>query len=223
MIETDYDPLAVLMKRESLVFLISGTVFGLLVGWIVGSQQGAPPPSAAAGPAAAAPAAPGQAPAAPALDIQRAAELEKIAKADPNNASVRVELANVYFNAERFELATPWYEAALKLNPKDVNASTDLGVCYYYTQQDDRALAQFDHSLSIDSKHVKTLFNQGIVRAFGKQDLQGATESWQRVMAIAPDSEEGRRAKQIIDGLRSGHAGTGGEPATAGRAGRGLD
>ena len=79
------------------------------------------------------------------------------------------------------------------------------------------------HSLSIDPKHVKTLFNQGIVLAFGKQDLQGASDAWQKVIAIAPNSEEGKRAKQIIDGLKSGHAGAGGQPTDQGRAGRGLD
>jgi len=30
------------MKRESLVYMISGTVFGVLVGWIIGSQQARP-------------------------------------------------------------------------------------------------------------------------------------------------------------------------------------
>ena len=171
------------MKRESLVFLISGTVFGLLIGWLIGSQQAAPAavPPAAAAPSAQTPAAP----AAPPLDTQRAAELEKTATAQPTNAKVRVDLADLYFNAERFDQAVPWYEAALKLEPRNVDASTDLGVCYYYTQQDDRALAQFDKSLSLDPKHVKTLFNQGIVRAFGKQDLAGASASWERVIAIA--------------------------------------
>lgn len=205
------------MKRESIVFLLSGTVFGLLVGWVIGSQQTAPSaPPAAANTATAAPTeqANGQPPAPP-LDTQRAAELERTANAQPTNESARVELANLYFNAERFEQAVPWYEAALKLSPKDVNASTDLGVCYYYTQQDDRALAQFEYSLSIDPKHVKTLFNQGVVRAFGKQDIAGATESWQRVVSLAPDSEEGRRAKQILDGLKSGHAGGSGANAPA--------
>lgn len=209
------------MKRESLAFLISGTVFGLLVGWLIGSQQtGQPTPASPASPQ---PSAQAQAPAAPPLDTQRVAELEKIAAARTDDAAVRVELGNLYFNAERFDQAVPWYEAALKLSPRDVNASTDLGVCYYYTQQDDKALAQFDHSLSIDPKHVKTLFNQGIVRAFGKQDLAGATESWQKVVALAPDSEEGKRVKQIMDGLKSGHSGLGpdgGPPASPG-GGRG--
>lgn len=192
------------MKRESVVFLITGTFFGLLIGWMVGSQQAGP----ATGPAAAAPQqaqAQQAAPAAPVLDTARAAELDRQATAQPNNAKVRVELADVYFNAERFDLALPWYEAALKLDPKDVNASTDLGVCYYYLNQADKALAQFDKSLALDPKHVKTLFNQGVVRAFGKQDLKGAEEAWQKVVTLAPDSEEGQHAKQGLEGLRSGH------------------
>ena len=205
------------MKRESLVFLISGTCFGLLVGWIIGSQQSAPalPVATSSAPASGSGSAAQAAPAAPVLDTQRAADLERTANAQPADAAVRVELANLYFNAERFELAMPWYEAALKLNPKDVNASTDLGVCYYYTNQIDRALTQFDRSLSLDPRHVKTLFNQGVVRAFGKQDLRGAEESWQRVVTLAPDSEEGKRAKQGLEGLRTGHAGGGGTPESS--------
>ena len=211
------------MKRESIAFLTAGVVFGLFVGWIIGSQQGAPAPAVSTAPANT-PAAP-QASSPPPVDVQRAAELEKTAKADASNEAVRVELADLYFNAERFESAIPWYEAVLKLNPKNVNASTDLGVCYYYTQQDDRALAQFEHSLSIDPKHVKTLFNQGIVRAFGKQDIPAASDSWQKVIDIAPASEEGKRAKQILDGVKSGHTGAGGPTASPPTppAGRGRD
>jgi tetratricopeptide (TPR) repeat protein len=193
------------MKRESIVFLISGTAFGLLVGWIIGSQQlapvAAPPPPAAAAPASQERAAP------PPVDPQRVAALEKTATAEPRNSAVRVELGNLYFNSERYDQAAPWYEAALKIEPKDVNASTDLAVCYYYLQQDAKALAQLDHSLSIDPNHAKTLFNQGIVRASAK-DVEGAMKSWQRVIALAPNSEEGRRAKQILEGVAAGHAGT---------------
>jgi tetratricopeptide (TPR) repeat protein len=205
------------VKTESIAFLVSGVFFGLLVGWMLGSQQAAPAPPVAAAPAQAASSAPASA---PALDTGRAAELEQNAKASPNDAAVRVELANLYFNAERFDLAVPWYEAALKLNPKDINATTDLGVCYYYTNQVDRALAQFDASLAMDPRHVKTLFNQGVVLAFGKQDLKGAQQAWERVVALSPDSEEGKRARQGLDGLKAAHSNSGGgasEPPPAGR------
>jgi tetratricopeptide (TPR) repeat protein len=194
------------MKRDSFIFALSGTVFGLLVGWIIGSQQGQPAAPVAAATTAAAPAAGAAgAPAPPPFDATRAAELERRAGAEPANVAVRTDLGNLYFDAERFDQSIPWYEAATKLNPKDVSVSTDLAVAYYYTNQVDRALAQIDRSLAVDDKHLKTLLNQGIIRAFGKQDLAGAAESWQKVVAIAPASEEGKRAQQGLEGLKAAH------------------
>jgi tetratricopeptide (TPR) repeat protein len=119
-----------------------------------------------------------------------------------------VELANLYFDAEKYDDAIKWYGEALVLDPRDVNVSTDLGVCYYYTNQPDKALAQFERSLALEPKHAKTLLNVGIVRAFGKQDLAGATEAWQAVLKIAPDGPEGQAAKRALDSLASAHGGT---------------
>ena len=210
------------MTRDAVIFGISGTFFGLLVGWIIGSQQGVAKPGAVA-PATtqAAPASPGNQPTPPPVDLQRVTALEQQVKARPADAALRAELGNLYFDAERFDQAIPWYEAAFKLNGKDVNVSTDLAVCYYYTNDADRALAQIGRSLAIDPRHAKTLLNQGIIRAFGKQDLAGALESWELVVKYAPDSPEAARAKQGIDGLKSAHAGdTGTAPAGRGRGGQ---
>jgi tetratricopeptide (TPR) repeat protein len=196
------------MKRDSLAFALSGVFFGLIVGWIIGTQQAAPATPAPAAAATSAPATsqtvPGSDTAAP-FDAARAAALERQAAAEPANADVRLELGNLYFDGERYAQAIPWYQAALKLQPKNVNASTDLAVAYYYANQTDQALAQLDKSLALDPKHLKTLLNQGIVRAFGKQDLAGAAESWKKVVALAPDSEEGRKAKQGLDGMSAAH------------------
>ena len=188
--------------------------FGLLVGWIIGSQQGTggPRPPAATAAATPTPAA-GTGAAAP-LDENRARALQAQAESGPQDAAVRIELGNLYFDAERYPDAVRWYEDALRIDPKNANASTDLGVAYYYMNQPDRALQQFGVSLSIDPKHPKTLLNQGIVMAFGKQDLEGASRSWQQVIALAPDSPEGRAAKQALDSLKSAHPGMGG-PAGA--------
>jgi tetratricopeptide (TPR) repeat protein len=94
--------------------------------------------------------------------------------------------------------------------------STDLGVCYYYTNQPDKALAQFEQSLKLDPKHAKTLLNVGIVRAFGKQDLDGASKAWQQVIALAPNSPEGQAAKRALDSLQSAHPAMGGAQKPAG-------
>jgi tetratricopeptide (TPR) repeat protein len=203
------------MNRESVVFAMSGMMFGLLVGWILGTQQ-APGPVASAAPAAQPSAQTSGAPAPPPLDVQRAAALEKQANSEPGNAAVRVELGNLYFDAERFDMAISWYEAALKIEPKNVNASTDLAVSYYSANQIDRALAQFEVSLAIDPSHTKTLLNQGIVRAIGKEDLKGALQSWDRLIAIAPASAEADRAKEIMKALSAGHPATPGAPGGRG-------
>ena len=190
------------MRKDSVVFGIAGIFFGLLVGWIIGSQQAAPQPQPAAG-STTANAAPAQT--APAFDESRAAALRSAAERNPGDAEARIQLGNLYFDSERFEDAVKWYEQAVQVAPQNVNASTDLGISYYYTNQPDRALAQFDRSLAIDPNHSKTLLNVGIVRAFGKQDLEGAAKAFQRVLDVAPGSPEARAARQALDGLRSAH------------------
>jgi cytochrome c-type biogenesis protein CcmH/NrfG len=193
------------MRAESIVFAVAGVLFGVIVGWIIGSQQAGPRPVASAAQAPAQSQAQQTGSRAVPLDQDRVRALQAVAEQNPKDAQPRVQLGNMYFDAEQYPQAISWYEQAMQLNPKDPNASTDLGVAYYYTNQPDRAIAQFNHSLSVDPAHVKTLLNLGIVRAFGKQDLQGAADAWQKVVALAPDSPEGQAAKKGLEGLQSAH------------------
>jgi tetratricopeptide (TPR) repeat protein len=198
------------MRSDAIAYGIAGVLFGLIAGWIIGSQQaGGRPLPAAPQQQTAAGSTQGTTRAA-VLDETQVNALKSVAEREASNPKPRVELANLYFDAERYDDAVKWYTEALKLNPNDVNVSTDLGVCYYYTNQPDKALEQFDKSLKLDPKHAKTLLNMGIVKAFGKQDLQGATEAWQQVLKIAPDSPEAQAAKRALDSLQSAHPGAGG-------------
>jgi tetratricopeptide (TPR) repeat protein len=199
------------MKSDAIAFGIAGVVFGLIAGWIIGNQQAATRPSAPApATAASAPAASGSTTTrAAVLDDAQVKALTAVAEREPANVKPRIELANLYFDAERYDDAIKWYADAVRLSPNDVNVSTDLGVAYYYTNQPDKALAQFEHSLKLNPKHVKTLLNEGIVKAFGKQDLEGATQAWQQVLQIDPDGPEGQAAKRALESLRAAHPGTG--------------
>jgi tetratricopeptide (TPR) repeat protein len=201
------------VSRDSVIFGVAGVFFGILVGWIIGSQQGGAP-RLAAQPAAAPAATSGQGSTAAPLDEARASALANAAEKNPRDVQARLDLGNLYFDSERFEDAARWYEQALAIEPGNVGASTDLGISYYYMNQPDKALQQFDRSLAIDSRHTKTLLNVGIVRAFGKDDLAGAAEAWQRVVEYAPDSPEGKRAQQALDSLRNAHPNLQGGSAT---------
>jgi cytochrome c-type biogenesis protein CcmH/NrfG len=193
------------MRADAIVLGIAGALFGLIVGWVLGSQQAAGTARTAAAVAQSAPAQQAAQPQAAPIDPARVQALEGVAAQNPKDAQPRVQLGNMFFDGEQYPQAITWYEQALALNPSDANVSTDLGVAYYYTNQPDRALKQFDHSLSIDPKHVKTLLNVGIVRAFGKQDLAGAGRAWQQVVDLAPNSPEGQAAKKGLEGIKSAH------------------
>ena len=204
------------MKAESIVFAVAGMCFGLILGWVIGAQQAL----REAAPVAAAPApaqgqGQGTATQPPPLDEARVQALMTVIKNDPKNAGAAVQLANVYFDAERYQDAITWYEEGLRLDPKNPDASTDLGISLYYTGQADRALQQFETSLKIDPRHSKTLLNKGIVLAFGKQDLAGAEVVWKQVVALAPDSPEGQAARRGLEGLAAaGHPRPGTTPGS---------
>jgi tetratricopeptide (TPR) repeat protein len=197
------------MRTDSIFFAIAGMLFGVILGWVIGAQQ-APAGSTAAPVAAGAPAQGAAAASqAPPLDEARVQSLMTVIENDPKNAGAAVQLANTYFDAEKYPDAIKWYEASLQIDPSDPDASTDLAVSYYYTGQIDRALQQFDVSLKLNPKHTKTMLNQGIVLAFGKQDLAGAQRAWEQVVALAPDSPEGQAAKRALEGVAAaGHPGT---------------
>ena len=193
------------MKSESIVFAVAGMCFGVILGWVLGSQaanranDGIPQsaPQAAAAPQSQT----------PPLDEARVQQLKTAIAADPKNAATYTQLGNVYFDAQRFADAITAYEQSLKINPNDPDVSTDLGVSYYYTNRPDQALVQFDRSLAIDPKHTKTLLNKGIVLAFGKEDLRAAADEWKKVVELAPNSPEGEAARRALEGVAAAHAG----------------
>ena len=205
------------MKLESVVYAVAGVFFGLIAGWIIGSQQTSPssrasiPPPVEAAPQApsSTSAAPPGAPAPAVLDQAKVQALQTVAEKDSKNAVARAQLGNVYYDAGRYPDAIKWYAESLTLNPKDVDVSTDLGVSYYYNNEPDRAISQLEHSLKLNPSHAKTLLNLGVVKAFGKQDLKGATDVWKKLVEVAPQSPEGQQAKQALDSLSSAHGALG--------------
>ena len=194
------------MKADGIAFGIAGILFGLIAGWIIGSQYESARRQPLSAPQAAspAPAAAQQAP--PPLDEAKVTAFRSAAEKDPRSAAPRAQLGDLYFNAERFDDSIKWYEQALALTPDDVRISSQLAMAFYYTNQTDRALQQLERSVKMNPKHAEAWLNLGFVRAFGKQDLTGAEQAWQQAMKIAPDGPEGQAARRAIESLKSAHA-----------------
>src|SRR5262245_24813815 len=201
------------MKLESVVYAVSGVFFGLIVGWIIGTQQAQlaprPRPARSESPAPQSSTTQSPTPAPAVLDESKARALEAVAGRDPKNVVARTQLGDLYYDAGRYPDAIKWYKESLALNPRDVSVSTDLGVSYYYNKDTDQAIQQLERSLQLDPTHAKTLLNLGVVKAFGKQDLKGATEAWQKLVEVAPQTPEGQQAKRALESLSSAHGGLG--------------
>src|SRR5450755_649247 len=106
------------MKSDSLAFGIAGVMFGLIAGWIIGSQQVVVrPPSAAPAAQTASSTAAGASGTtrATVLDENQVTALKSVAERERSNPTPRTDLGNLYFDAERYEDAIKWYGEAAKL------------------------------------------------------------------------------------------------------------
>jgi tetratricopeptide (TPR) repeat protein len=146
----------------------------------------------------------GEAPAAgltPQLADQISA-LEQLVKADPKNRDAWVHLGNAYFDAHQPKPSVDAYARALALQPDDANVLTDQGVMYRELHDYDKALRNFQRASQLQPTHVQSLYNQGVVYAFDLHDRAKAVEIWNRVIQLAPASEDAARARSALAELQ---------------------
>jgi cytochrome c-type biogenesis protein CcmH/NrfG len=188
----------------SMVSGVAGTLFGIIVGYLLAVQPGAPAGQPAAVAVVGAAGAPAAAPSAgvPLVNEQEIQTYKDILARDPGNLRAATQLGNMLYDAHRFAEAVPYYQQAFKLSPKDINISTDLGTSLWYSGRPDEALAQYALSLAIDPSHPQTLMNMGIVRQDGKGDPQGAIDAWETLLKTNPGFPEAGRVQALIDEAR---------------------
>ena len=137
-------------------------------------------------------------------DVQaRISSLQSIVARDPKNVQAWIQLGNDFFDTHQAQKAVEAYGRALELQPNDPNVLTDQGVMYRELRQFDKAAANFQKANQADPKHVQSLFNLGIVFAHDLKQPQKAVEAWERVVKIAPQSDQASHARQSIEELRA--------------------
>lgn len=205
--------------------LAGGLVAGFLAGYFIGASGAKdatgstsptptasvvlPAPSLGGGMAPGA-AAPGQIPPGmglPNAEMQaRIIKLEGIVKAEPKNHDAWVGLGNDYFDSHQPQRAVDAYAKALALKPDDPDILTDQGVMYRQLRQFDKALANFQRAGKINPSHVPSIFNIGIVYAGDLNKPDEAAKAWNKVLILAPNSEQATQARQLLAQLNKGGA-----------------
>lgn len=195
------------MNKDQLQFLVSGILFGFLVGYVIAYavhepqvvQHAAPVPAAGnMGMSQSVPSTGGGAVAGDsggggteggndqvmARVFEEITALKAAIEKDPKDVKAILRLANMYHDARKFDQAVDHYRKALEFTPQDVDARTDMGICLYEMGRADEAIAQFRTSLQYGPKHWQTWLNLGIVSLSGRNDVETATEAFAKVEEI---------------------------------------
>jgi len=192
------------MNRDQVRFLVSGILFGFLVGYIIAYAVHEPRVKLTAAPVPAAGnlgmtpgVASGGGPGGPARGspggdammervFEEIAGLKQAIDRDPDDTRSVVRLANLYHDSGKWAEAIDLYARALEREPKDVNARTDMGICLRELGRIDEAIQQFRASLSHEPGHWQTWLNLGIVSLFDKNDAETAAAAFARLEEFNP-------------------------------------
>jgi cytochrome c-type biogenesis protein CcmH/NrfG len=128
--------------------------------------------------------------------------LDQVAQ-NPRNFDALAELGNISFDQSKFNEAAGWYEKALEVEPQNANLHADLGTTYFYAQRIDDSITEFQKSLALDPTHPQALYNIGVAFLHGKNNPQGALESWERLVQAHPTYPRIDVVKQQIEALKA--------------------
>jgi len=190
------------MRRDTLVFTVAGTLFGLVVGYMAASWDVVPRPAAVVAAPGARAGAPAGAPPSARLNPDEVKALEALAARQPGDAAVRVELGNLHMDAERWDEAVRWYREALAVNPGLVDTITDLGASLVSAGRPQEALPEFEKVLQADPGHRNALYNKGIaLLQMGR--AADAAAAWEELLKRHPDDPQIQGLRGRIEQIRA--------------------
>jgi tetratricopeptide (TPR) repeat protein len=199
------------MQREPLVYAAAGMILGFVLGYMVANADGpgavrpvpapvasapafTPPTTADDGPHPAASHAP--------VDPNEAQALQSLAAHDKTNASVRIELGNLYMDHGQWADAARWYGEAVALRP-DPDTIVDLGACLVNSGKATDGLEQFERALKLAPGHKKASFNKGVaLMELGRP--KEAVAVWDDLLKRFPDDPQLLTLRRQIDQVRAG-------------------
>ncbi|HUK26269.1 MAG TPA: tetratricopeptide repeat protein [Terriglobales bacterium] len=118
-------------------------------------------------------------------------------KSGPNNFDLLRQAGNIYMYSRVFSGAAAYYKRALDQR-NDLKVRNDYANALFYSGDADAALQQHQEILKSDPANDSALFNRGLVLWEGKNDPQGAIESWKTLLKVHPDHPQRSRIEEMI-------------------------
>jgi tetratricopeptide (TPR) repeat protein len=137
----------------------------------------------------------------PGVDLSAINEIktleDKVAE-NPDDSHAQLQLANLKHDSGMFESAIINYKKYLETNPSDADARVDMGVCYFSIKNYNEAIAEIKKAIQYNPKHQLAYINLGIVY-MSSGSLEDAKKSWQEAVNLDPGSDNGLKAKELLE------------------------
>jgi Flp pilus assembly protein TadD len=126
-------------------------------------------------------------------DNQKAEEhLKDALRMNPSHVDAHLLLGRIAFDALRFGDAATHYEAALKVSAGTSRLYFELAKTYVAAGVDDRAITAIEAGLATWPTDIELLRCLGVLK-IRKKDLEGAAQTYRRVLAVDPADAESKR------------------------------
>ena len=119
-------------------------------------------------------------------------------KTNPKDASVLLNVGNIYLAARQPKEAQSYYERSLAVKAADANVLTQLATSYYNQGDSDKAMLTLQRALKVDPSFANALFNLGWIKWREKADAKGAIILWEKLLKSNPDHPKRAQVEQLI-------------------------
>lgn len=136
----------------------------------------------------------------------KVAELKRRVETDPKDRGAVVQLANLYYDANKFDQAIEYYEKALTLDRKDPNVLTDMANSYWLAGNVERAkelLKEAQQSFPDHWQSAGSLFFLAVTA----RDSALAKEALERVRSLNPGFEKLPEMEKLYEDMARGGRG----------------
>ncbi len=114
----------------------------------------------------------------------------------PDDSDAVRGIGNVYYDQQKFDLASQQYENYLKTHADDASVRTDLATAYLYQRQIDKAIATYQEAITARPNFLQAHFNLGLAWE-AKGEREKALASLDKAHALATDDDTRTRIERV--------------------------
>jgi tetratricopeptide (TPR) repeat protein len=129
------------------------------------------------------------------------AMLEKLTAADPSNTPQAILLTNLYLENGQLDQGRAMLQNLPAGSITDPTVYVNVGILFLNKNNAADALTYFGKAVDLDMTRPESYYYRGLAEVQLKK-MKEAKASFQKVVELAPDSAEGRDAKQMLADLK---------------------